>query len=155
MGEGILGVQRRRNLAVSYIIAQMQIKDGRCSLQSPSTSSTSNRRVKSLSTNPAPSPRSIRFPPDCFNASSCAEERSKRVSSPCTVGRKNGAASGAFGGSFGLFRCYYISLTLLSRRPSERCKLTLIVSRLRRVCHLLLGSSVSVNNPPSSCSGET
>lgn len=39
-----------------------------------------------------------------------------------------------FGGSFGLFRC---------------C----ITSRLRRVCHLDRGSSVSVMSSPSSCGG--
>lgn len=37
-------------------------------------------------------------------------ERSKRVSRPDTVGRKNGARSGALGASFGLLRCCPVSL---------------------------------------------
>jgi hypothetical protein len=38
--------------------------------------------------------------------SDTVDERSNLVSRPETVGRKNGACSGALGGSFGLFRCF-------------------------------------------------
>lgn len=72
-------------------------------LQSPSGLSLLSRRVKSDSINedmganlfddPSPSTAGI-------------VDRSNLVSRPDTVGRKNGARSGALGASFGLLRCY-------------------------------------------------
>jgi hypothetical protein len=79
-------------------------------------------------------------------------ERSNRVSSPATVGKKNGALSAALGASFGLLRCYQSAHTF---NGSHGEGLTRIVSRLRRVCQRDRGISESVRSPSESCSGVT
>ena len=41
-----------------------------------------------------------------FSTSSVLSSTANRCSTPGSVGKKNGAFSNGFGGSFGLFRCY-------------------------------------------------
>lgn len=71
-------------------------------IQSPSGRSLLSRRVKSLSMKDDMGAK--RFETSSPSASFIG--RSKRVSSPATVGKKNGARSGAFGASLGLLRAY-------------------------------------------------
>ena len=78
--------------------------------------------------------------------------RSNRSASPGSEGRKNGAFSGALGGSFGLLRCYRSGQRIRWGRKEGRRR-TVIMSRLRRVCHLARGRSVRVISSLSSCAG--
>ena len=121
-------------------------------LQSPSGLSLLSRRVKSDSMNEDIGASLFE---DACPSTSGTVDRSNRVSRPDTVGRKNGARSGAFGGSFGLLRCYTCqsSFTLESISQGWGRGLTRIVSRLRSVCHRDRGSSDNVNNPSASWSG--
>ena len=73
----------------------------------------------------------------------CAVERSNRVSRPATVGRKNGAFSGAFGGSLGLLRAYIC----VSRVGIANVRRTRMVSRFSSVCHFDRGIRDRVNRP--------
>jgi hypothetical protein len=79
-------------------------------------------------------------------------ERSNRVSSPATVGKKKGALSAALGASFGLLRCYQSAPTFSQLLEKG---LTRIVSRLRRVCQRDRGINESVSSPSDNCSGVT
>jgi hypothetical protein len=118
-------------------------------LQSPSVLSFPRRRVKSVSKNEEIGAKILDVP---SFSDSLPVERSKRVSSPATVGKKNGALSAALGASFGLLRCYQSAPTL--NRLLKK-GLTRIVSRLRRVCQRDRGISESVRSPSESCSGVT
>jgi len=75
--------------------------------QSLSPFSAANRRVKSLSRNCSGARRLV-----ASSSSGWTADRSNRVSRPLMVGRKNGAFSGAFGGSLGLLRCYTLALNV-------------------------------------------
>jgi hypothetical protein len=124
--------------------------------QSPSMFSATSRLVNSLSMNPPLDPRSKRLLASSADLASSAAERSKRVSRPDTVGMKKGAASGALGASFGLLRCYIVSVIVPRGIPGREMKQsyrTLIVSRLSKVCHRLLGIKLRVTNSSDSCSG--
>ena len=74
------------------------------------------------------------------------------VSTPGSVGRKNGAFSGAFDGSFGLFRCCNSRLKSLQLN-GQLVLLTCITSRFSSVCHRERGRRVSVTSSPSNCGG--
>lgn len=88
----------------AFVMRQLKAENGEYA-QSPSMFSATSRLVNSLSMNPPLEPRSNRLLASSAFFASSAADRSKRVSRPETVGMKNGAASGAFGGSFGLLRC--------------------------------------------------
>lgn len=85
----------------------------------------------------------------------CSSEN--RWSTPGRVGRKNGAFSGCFGGSFGLLRAFYVSGIRLHMRLNKtgRYGLTWMTSRLSSVCQRERGSRVRVTRSPSSCGGVT
>jgi hypothetical protein len=103
----------------------------RYDLQSPSGSASDNSVWNTLSALPdALSNLLVGFFCFCVSCSVGAN----RVSTPGSVGKKNGACSIGFGGSFGLLRC---------------C----ITSRFRSVCHFVRGSNVIVMSSPSSCGG--
>jgi hypothetical protein len=76
-----------------------------------------------------------------------------RDSTPGSVGKKKGACSGGFGGSFGLFRCYDQGGIRLRYIKMTQDGSTWITSRFSRVCHLARGSRVSVIRSPSSRGG--
>jgi hypothetical protein len=118
-------------------------------LQSPSVLSFPRRRVKSVSKNEEIGAKILEVP---SFSDSLPVERSNRVSSPATVGKKKGALSAALGASLGLLRCYQ-SAKLLAN--DQRKGLTRIVSRLRRVCQRDRGINESVRSPSESCSGVT
>ena len=71
--------------------------------QSPSGASAASVWQKTLSLRSAAfSRRRVGFFVSCAGSFASG---ANRVSTPGNVGRKKGACSGAFGGSFGLFRC--------------------------------------------------
>jgi hypothetical protein len=74
----------------------------RDNVQSPSVLSLPRRRVKSVSKNEEIGAKILDVP---SFSDSLPVERSNRVSSPATVGKKKGALSAALGASFGLLRC--------------------------------------------------
>jgi hypothetical protein len=101
MGRGILGIQRMYCLSVSSCY-----RFNKDNLQSPSVLSFPRRRVKSVSKNEEIGAKILDVP---SFSDSLPVERSNRVSSPATVGKKNGALSAALGASFGLLRCYQLA----------------------------------------------
>lgn len=100
----ILGIQRTRCLFPSISSSS---KQGQGHSQSPSGRSLLIRRVNSLSRKDDMGANRFELDPSSV---SCVG-KSKRVSKPATVGKKNGARSGALGASFGLLRCCHVSLT--------------------------------------------
>jgi len=142
-GKGILGIQRMYCLFVSLCY-----RFNRDDLQSPSVLSLPRRRVKSVSKNEEIGAKILDVP---SFSDSLPVERSNRVSSPATVGMKNGALSAALGASFGLLRCYQSAPYFSVLKKG----LTRIVSRLRRVCQRDRGINESVSKPSDNCSGVT
>jgi len=118
-------------------------------IQSPSSSSRFRRLVNSDSMNEPPKSSlcDLISPLESF----ASVERSNRVSRPDIVGKKNGAFSGALGGSLGLFRCYLHEVSTL-QEPVKR-GVTLIVSRFSKVCHLDRGIKERVSRPSDNCAG--
>lgn len=116
--------------------------------QSPSTASDASFWAKTLST-PWMAFSNLRV----FLASFVWSFTSgaKRASTPGRVGKKKGAFSGTFGGSFGLFLCWRLAISHAVSKwvKSHAC----ITSRLRRVCHRERGRRVRVINSPSNWGG--